>query len=263
MSNPKEPPRRILTSFQSTGRIGRSTLKQGLISWFGYTAIDFSAVDADPEHRTLSSWYPDYTTQIPYRNEDDLLAILNAPIQKPVHLIDFPSQATQSILKAFDHFGAFKLFHEQNSRLTIFIFASDERASMNSAHQIVTAFDSNADYVIVKNSARFTSRIFDDSKLPGILKKLNAQTIEMPRITGVTMETLDAASRRAKKSLTFREAEPVLEIGSKFELENWRNRLFAQFEDIAALLLPSPDLIQQKVERPKQKKLAVLDPYDI
>ncbi len=70
------------------------------------------------------------------------------------------------------------------------------------------------------------------------------------------------ASRR-KKALTFREAEPVLEIGSRFELEHWRNRLFAQFEDIADLLLQSPDQIQKKIERPKQKKLAPIDPYDL
>jgi len=43
MSQPKH---RILTSFHSTGPIGQSTLKQGLISWLGFAAIDFSAVDA-------------------------------------------------------------------------------------------------------------------------------------------------------------------------------------------------------------------------
>jgi hypothetical protein len=66
-----------------------------------------------------------------------------------------------------------------------------------------------------------------------------------------------------KKALTFREAEPALEIGSRFELENWRNRLFAQFEDIANLLLQSPDQIQKKIERPRQKKLSPIDPYDL
>ena len=32
---PKDPFNRIITSFQSTGRIGRSTIAQALISWFG------------------------------------------------------------------------------------------------------------------------------------------------------------------------------------------------------------------------------------
>jgi hypothetical protein len=259
----REAPRRILTSLQSTGRIGRSTLKQGLLSWFSYAGIEFNAIDADPEHHTLSAWYPDFTDKKPYHEENDLLAILNAVGAASVQLIDFPSQETQSILRAFEHFNAFELFEAKNTKPTVFIFASDERAAMVSAHQIISCFDSHADYVIVENPARFTSGVFYRSKLPGLLEKFNAPTIKIPRITPTTIDILDDASKQMKKALTFREAEPVLEIGSRFELEHWRNRLFAQFEDIADLLLQSPGQIQKKIERTKQKKLAPIDPYDL
>jgi hypothetical protein len=248
---------------QSTGRIGRSTLKQGLISWFSYAGIEFNAIDADPEHHTLSSWYPDLTDKKPYNDENDLLPILNAVGETGVQLIDFPSQETQSILRAFEHFNALELFAAKNTRLTVFIFASDERAAMVSAHQIISSFDSSADYVIVENPARFTSGVFFHSKLPELLERFNAPTIQIPRITQTTIAVLDDASKQLKKAVTFREAEPALEIGSRFELENWRNRLFAQFEDIADLLLQSPDQIRKKIERPKQKKLAPIDPYDL
>jgi len=233
------------------------------MSWFSYAGIEFNAIDADPEHHTLSSWYPDITDRKPYRDENHLLPILNTIGEAPVQLIDFPSQETQSILRAFEHFNAFELFAAKNTRPTVFIFASDERAAMLSAHQIITAFESQADYVIVENPARFTCQVFYHSKLPEILKTFNAPTIQIPRITAATMETLDGASKQMKKALTFREAEPVLEMGSRFELEHWRNRLFVQFEDIADVLLQSPELIQKKVERPRQKKLSVIDPYDL
>src|SRR3984885_1496441 len=259
----EEAPRRMLTSLQSTGRIGRSTLKQGLLSWFGYAGIEFTAIDADPEHRTLSSWYPDLTDKKPYHDENDLLPILNTVGEAGVQLIDFPSQETQSILRAFQHFNALELFAAKNIRLTVFIFASDERAAMASAHQIISSFDSSADYVIVENPARFTSGVFFHSKLPELLEQFHAPTIKIPRITQTTIAILDDASKQLKKSLTFREAEPVLEIGSRFELEHWRNRLFAQFEDIADFLLPSRELIQKKVERSRQKKLKAIDPYDL
>jgi hypothetical protein len=258
-----EAPRRTLTSLQTTGRIGRSTLKQGLMSWFSYAGIQFNAIDADPEHHTLSSWYPEITDKKPYHDENDLLPILNAVGEAPVQIIDFPSQETQSILRALEHFNAFELFAAKNTRPTVFIFASDERAAMLSAHQIITAFETHADYVIVENPARFTSQVFYHSKLPEILEKFNAPTIKIPRITATTIDILDDASKQAKKALTFREAEPVLEIGSRFELEHWRDRLFAQFEDTADVLLQSPELIQKRVERPRQKKLAAIDPYDL
>lgn len=262
---PKEVQRRILTSFQSTGRIGRSTLKQGLMSWFSFAGIEFTAIDADPEHHTLSSWYPDITNKMPYRDEQDLLPILNTVGDAAaVELIDFPSQETQSILKAFDHFNAFKLFESKNTRLTVFIFASDERPAFVSAHQILTAFDSNADYIIVENAARFSSKTFYNSVvLQDILKGFKAPTIEVPRITEATLGELDDASRRKKKALTFREGEPLLPIGSKFELEAFRNKLFVQFEDVSHLLLPSPDLIKQRTERVKARKLVAVNPYDL
>ena len=82
----KEASHRTLTSLQSTGRIGRSTLKQGLMSWFSYAGIEFNAIDADPEHRTLSSWYPDLTDKKPYHDENDLLPILNAVGEAGVQL---------------------------------------------------------------------------------------------------------------------------------------------------------------------------------
>src|SRR5262249_37964796 len=196
----KETACRTITSLQSTGRIGRSTLKQGLISWFSFAGIEFNAIDADPEHHTLSSWYPDLTDKKPYREEQDLLPILNTAGVAPVQIVDFPSQETQSLLRAFEHFNAIKLFESKNTRLPIFVFPRDKRAAMLSAHQIISSFDSHADYVIVENPARFTSRVFYHSKLPEMLEKFNARTIQIPRITAGTMEILDDASKRTKKA---------------------------------------------------------------
>jgi hypothetical protein len=53
---------------------------------------------------------------------------------------------------------------------------------MVSAHQIISSFDSSADYVIVENPARFTSGVFFHSKLPELLERFNAPTIQIPRM---------------------------------------------------------------------------------
>ena len=252
---------RLITSFQSTGRMGRSTLQQALISWFAYAGVEFSAVDTDGEHKTLSSWYPDIAAFHPYRREDDLLPCLNQAGTAPVELIDFPAQATQSVLAAFNHFNAFAIFADKGIRLTVFIFASDERAAMTSGAQIVSTLGKRADYIVVTNPARFTSQVFFASKLAEILK--DAPTIEVPRITGATIEAVDTASKKERKALTFRQAENLLEIGSKYELEHWRNRLFAQFEDHSKYLLPDPTLVQKEVVRSEFKPVEAVDPFSL
>ena len=50
--------RRFIACTQSTGRIGKSTVAEGLISWLRYAGVAFVAVDADSQHRTLSHRYP-------------------------------------------------------------------------------------------------------------------------------------------------------------------------------------------------------------
>ena len=87
--------------------------------------------------------------------------------------------------------------------------------------------------------------------------------IQIPRITGGTIEALDRASKQKRKSLTFREAEPLLEIGCRYELEHWRNRLFAQFEDNATAILPDPALIKNKVTRLDETPARAINPFDL
>src|SRR5260221_1477444 len=75
---------RLITSFQSTGRMRRSTLQQALISWFAFAGVEFSAIDCDSEHKTLSGWYPDIATFFPYLLDDDHLPSLNLAGSPPV-----------------------------------------------------------------------------------------------------------------------------------------------------------------------------------
>ena len=257
----KPGPNRIICSLQSTGRIGKSTVAQALISWFGFAGVEFAAVDADGEHQTLSRWYPDIATRLPFRETDDLLPVLNETGSMPAMLIDYPAQSTQTLLSAFAHFQAFDFFESKNTRLTSLIFASDERPAMASAAEIITTFGPRSDYIIVKNPARFQSEIFMNSQLPKMLAEYAAPTIEIGRITRTTLEHLDAESAKAKKALTFREAEKLLPAGSIIELQSWRNRLFAQFEDACDLLLPVK--VSRRVERPQSLATAKVDPYSL
>jgi hypothetical protein len=257
----KPGPNRIICSLQSTGRIGKSTVAQALISWFGFAGVEFAAIDADGEHQTLSRWYPEIVTKLAFRETDDLLPILNQTGSMPAMLIDYPAQSTQSLLSAIAHFEAFDFFESKNTRLTSLIFASDERPAMASAAEIITTFGPRSDYIIVKNPARFQSDIFMHSQLPNMLAAYSAPTVEIGRITRTTLDHLDAEAAKAKKALTFREAEKLLPAGSVIELQSWRNRLFAQFEDVCDLLLPEE--VDKRIDRPESLTTAKVDPYTL
>jgi hypothetical protein len=78
---------------QSTGRVAKSTLAQGLISWMRFAGIDFAAVDADTQHRTLSCRYPDKVSLFDAtRSFDDFSQMIQELPPAPVILVDFPAQ---------------------------------------------------------------------------------------------------------------------------------------------------------------------------
>ena len=97
--------RRFIACTQSTGRIGKSTVAEGLISWLRYAGVEFAAVDADSQHQTLSRRYPDYVeTFDATKTFDDFARMVQALPNLPVILVDFPAQATDFLLAAATHF---------------------------------------------------------------------------------------------------------------------------------------------------------------
>src|SRR5271156_5757931 len=103
--------RRFITCTQSTGRVGKSTVAEGLISWLRYAGVEFAAVDADSQHQTLSRRYPEYVeTFDATQTFDDFAHMVQALPDLPVIVVDFPAQATDFLLSAAAHFRLLEFF---------------------------------------------------------------------------------------------------------------------------------------------------------
>jgi hypothetical protein len=50
--------RRFIACTQSTGRVGKSTFAEGLISWLRFAGVTFAAIDGNNQHQTLARRYP-------------------------------------------------------------------------------------------------------------------------------------------------------------------------------------------------------------
>ena len=93
--------RRFIACTQSTGRVGKSTVAEGLITWMRYAGIDFAAVDADSQHLTLSRRYPqDSAIFDATKTFDDFARMLKELPAFPVIIVDFPAQATDFLSHA-------------------------------------------------------------------------------------------------------------------------------------------------------------------
>src|SRR4051794_27045385 len=116
---------RLITCFQSTGRVGKSTTVEAIIEWLNYAGIEWVAVDSDAEHRTLSRRYAEKVRFFDAtESADSFLRLLQSLPSVPVALADFPAQATEFLLGAMEQFRGLDALDAQHIRMTVLLFVA-------------------------------------------------------------------------------------------------------------------------------------------
>jgi hypothetical protein len=255
MSNPTKINHRLVTCFQSSGRIGKSTVFEGILTWAGFAGIPVGAVDCDAEHRTLSKRFPEAVFVDATRSKDEFLQLIMELPDTPLAVADFPAQATDFLLNAMDSLRVLDALDANETRLTVLMFGADDPTATASMAKTYRALGDRADYFLVKNPARFRSHAFDQSALAEVFKKNRVPVLELPALTATTIQAIEIASAEKKKHLTYSEAVKISSIHPmcRFEIEYFLNRIFTQCEDAARVLVPEPTTIKNKVFRPADK----------
>jgi hypothetical protein len=252
MSDLKKINHRLVTCFQSSGRIGKSTVFEGILAWARFAGVPVAAVDCDAEHRTLSKRFPEAAFVDATRSNDEFLKLIMELPDAPMAVADFPAQATDFLLGAMESLRVLDALDVRETRMTILMFAADDVTATASLAKTYRALGDRVDYLLVRNPARFRSQAFDESALAALFRKNRVPVLELPAITATTLQEIQIASAEKKKHLTFSEAAklPSIHQMCRFELEHFLNRVFIQCEDAAHVLVPTPATIKNKVFRP-------------
>ena len=253
MLNPIKINHRLVTCFQSGGRIGKSTMFEGILAWARFAEIPVGAVDCDAEHRTLSKRFPEAVFVDATRSKDEFLQLVMELPDVPLSVADFPAQATEFLLNAMESLRVLDALDAQETRLTVLMFAADDPTATASLAKTYRALGDRADYLLIKNPARFRSHAFDDSALAEVFSKNRIPIIELPTLTNTTIQKMAIASAEKKKYLTYAEASKTLSIPyiCRNEIDHFLNRILVQCEDAAGVLVPDPAVIKNKVLRAK------------
>jgi hypothetical protein len=244
--------RRFIACTQSTGRVGKSTVAEGIITWLHFAGIEFAAIDADSQHQTLLHRYPDEAGVFDAtKTLDDFARMVQTFPPRPVILVDFPAQATDFLLLAAKHFRLLEFFEQAHVRPTLLIFAADDPTAKESASNTVRFFGDNADYVLVENPARFKTDEFKRTALWNWFEKRATPVLRLPTVTAVTMNAWEALENKLKRYLSLDQARQQKELHelSRYELTFLRDRFLVQCEDAAHRLLPDAGIIKKRVER--------------
>ncbi len=242
---------RFITCFQSSGRIGKSTMLEGILAWAGFAGVPAAIVDCDGEHLTLSKRFPEAAFVDATRSRDEFLQLMSSMPDSPISVADFPAQATEFLLDSMQSLRVLDALENSGARMTVLMFAADDPTATASMAKTYRALGNRVDYIVVKNPARFRSRLFDDSSLAELFRQDNVPVIQLPAVTATTLQQINEASAERKRHLTFVKAVKISSLHAmcRFEIEHFLNRVYVQCEEAAHVLLPDVALIRNHVVR--------------
>lgn len=239
---------RFICALQSTGRVGKSTAIQSLASYLDFAGVTWDGVDADPEHRSFSSAFPD-VAHFPLTSPENLDRIFRHADSAPVCLADFPAGSTETILDHLKRRQVLTGFAERGVRITVLLFASPDPTAEASLRAVFTTLKGQVDFIVVQNDARFSSARFADSPAAKTLAELGAPTLSLPALSSFSLREVAQAEAKLRRRLSLAEARGHVGTDSRLDLDYFINQVWAQWEQHAALIVPEAKLIQHRLER--------------
>ena len=239
---------RFLCALQSTGRVGKSTAIQSLASYLDFAGVPWAGVDADPEHRTFSSAFPD-VAHFPLSSPESLDQIFRHADSAPVCLVDFPAGSTENILDHLKRRQVLTGFAERGVKMTVLLFSSPDPTAEASFRAVFTTLKGQVDFILVQNDARFSSARFASSPAGKTLAGLGAPTVTLSALSSFSLREVAQAESKLRRRLSLAEARAHVGTDSRLDLDYFTNQVWAQWEQHAALIVPDAKLIQHRLER--------------
>ncbi len=258
---------RLILPIQAKGNVGKSIEAAARACWLNQRGIYWQGFDLDGDNKTLSRLFPQQTKLVPLNGQaddlDELIPILRKAAAAPVTLVDPRAHLDGQLMKALGATHFFDIADAQSIGITVMLFPLDDLDVMTNLDAVCQFCGSQVDYVIVRNPARAPkTRMFDGSELERELLSHDARSITVPVLSEFVKLRLAKLEADHQRGMPFNEAigsdQLGLDVMARGVLQDWLATLFAQYDQIAAKLLPAAEAatLKPKVAPPIGESLS-------
>ncbi len=246
---------RLILPIQAKGNVGKSIEAAARACWLNERGNHWQGFDLDGDNKTLQTKLVPLTGQA--EDLDELISILRKATAAPVTLIDPRAHLDGQVMKALRATHFFDIAKAQSLGITAMVFPLDDLDVMMNIDSVCRFCGNEVEYVIVRNPARAPkTRMFDGSELEKELLNLHAGSVTLPVLSEFVKLRLAKLETDDQRGIPFNEAVGNdglgLDIMARGVLQDWLCTLFAQYDRIAARLLPAEQAanIKTKVAGP-------------
>ena len=255
----KNAKHRLILPLQAKGNVGKSIEAAARACWLNQRGISWQGFDLDGDNKTLSRLFPGQTKLVPLTgladDQDELISILRKSTAAPVTLVDPRAHLDAQLLTAIRTTHFFEIAAAQSIGITIMVFPLDDLDVMTNLDSVCLYCGDKVEYVIVRNPARAPkTRMFDGSELEKDLLNHGAANLVIPLLSEFVKLRLAKLEADYQRGIPFNEAlgndELRLDVMARGVLQDWLGRMFSQYDQIAAKLLPAAEAAGLKPKGP-------------
>ena len=241
---------RLILPMQAKGNLGKSIETAARACWLNQRGIHWQGFDLDGDNKTLSRLFPAQAKLVPLNGQpddlDELISILRKATAAPVTVVDPRAHVEGQLMKVLRATHYFDIANAQGIGITVMVFPLDDLDVMTNLDTVCQFCANQVEYVVVRNRARAPkTRMFDGSELEQELLNHHAGSITLPVLSEFVKLRLAKLEADHQRGIPFNEAigndELGLDIMARGVLQDWLGNLFAQYDRIAAKLLPSAE----------------------
>ena len=195
---------RIVFVTGDKGGVGKSFTSRVLLDWYHERGLPVKAFDTDKTNSTLFRFFnksEDKNIILDQLDTDDQGALdsflnLVAEGKDEIFMIDCAARTMDRLLLWMKEVGFFKLALDHEIKITLAFVLGPEKDCVAILKDISAEFDTNADYILIKNEGKgLEFKVYDSSNTrEKILSKLSGVEIKIPHLHPKTSLEVDRLS---------------------------------------------------------------------
>lgn len=231
--------KRIVFITGDKGGVGKSFTARTLVQYYIDKQIAFRAYDIDPGNPNLHQFYPEVTTVIDAKQPGALDTIRYDLDSHSLLVVDCAAGSIMDLDLWFSEMSLFEEKHNLKLSLTFVFIITPDKSCTFIMKDALERFGKNAQYVVVKNTARGSNfSIYDESNLrKSFLLEYSGQEILLPKLLERTVVNLDY------HDIAFGTALNDIRVISpdRSRIYSFLSRTYAQFKTIHNWLVPEEE----------------------
>jgi len=255
---------RLIAPFgQAKGRIRKTTSILTLTAFFDECGETWTGRDLDAVNRSFSLRYPGVVKLLPVVGQhgitNQVVKILKASTSGAHSTVvaDTGSGMAPMILETLERLQFFRIAKEAGARLTVLVYAIDDRDAIRELTDAMQVIGNEADYLVVRSPGFYPCSWYDGSPLQKTLLSNGAKEITLPTLMPSTIEAILRAEMACGQALTFPNALNHLKGFEWADLDFYLKNSAAEFHRVAEIILPTARAAKLKAlaaETPVAKK---------